>query len=164
MEKDAKLGVAKPVGRAVLGERVPVGVEGKAPVRIRGVDLRDLIRDIAAEFCGGDWATSRGNAGRTAELQLVRWQASRRDTIAERGAPLHGDSARRSAWSGLTMDSNARRRCRDLVRVFAGDGAVEVVEGALMVDDGGFMGVGLIDGAGSAGVDEYLGDLGEMQW
>jgi hypothetical protein len=44
-----------------------------------------------------------------------------------------------------------------LVGPFAGDRAVEVVERAVVIDDGGFVGEGLVDGAGGAGVDEDLG-------
>ena len=49
----------------------------------------------------------------------------------------------------------------DFVRVLAADGAVEVVENSFVRDDGGFVGEGFVDGAGSSGVDEYLGHFDE---
>ena len=49
----------------------------------------------------------------------------------------------------------------DFVGILAADGAVEVVEDSIVSDHGGFMGEGFVDGAGCAGVDEYLGDFDE---
>ena len=49
VEEDAELCVAKPVGCAVLGERVPGGVEGGVEIGWRGfgADFRDLALGVS---------------------------------------------------------------------------------------------------------------------
>src|SRR5262249_32310889 len=68
---------------------------------------------------------------------------------------------------GLRLLPWNRPRYGDAARFvgpLAGNGAVKVVGGTAVPDDGGLVGVRLVDRAGRADVDEDLGRFGRVEW
>ena len=131
-----------------------------------GADLGDLMRDIARlspAAAGTEQPMGDAARGETQSGNGDSYAGVHGETIAERDGMKHCGLCGAGVRSGATMGASPGFRAGDadtayLVGIFAGDGAVKVIETAIVIDDRGLVGEGLIDSAGSAGVDQDLRD------